>query len=89
MHVQITNYFAQERMGIFICTGVHNDAGIAPADAQEGDEIMLISGVSMPMIMRRHGQGFRVIGPAYIEQAMKGDIWKALEPSSLAGITLV
>ena len=42
---------------------------------QEGDSVVLIAGVGMPMILRKDGNSYRSIGPAYIDGMMNGEMW--------------
>jgi hypothetical protein len=57
----------------------------------EGDVIALISGVSMPMILRAHGEQFRAIGPVLLDdrEVMDGITWNGLPPESLKELVLI
>ncbi|TLD07119.1 hypothetical protein PgNI_11074 [Pyricularia grisea] len=65
--------------------GLH---GRAHYSCLEGDEVHLLPGVSFPMILRRQEDGFRVVAPAYIVGAMKGEFWPE-DKSGLETIVLV
>ncbi|KAK3387392.1 heterokaryon incompatibility protein-domain-containing protein [Podospora didyma] len=49
--------------------------GIASRKIQKGDEVFLIAGSALPMILRRRKTGYRIIGPAYIPGVMQGEMW--------------
>ncbi|PMD54423.1 uncharacterized protein K444DRAFT_618242 [Hyaloscypha bicolor E] len=40
-----------------------------------GDKIMLFAGLSLPMLMRKDGEKFRLIGRSYVLGFMKGEGW--------------
>jgi hypothetical protein len=49
--------------------------GKALPSAQEGDVVMLISGVDRPMIARKRGETYRLVSPAYVYGIMHGEKW--------------
>jgi hypothetical protein len=49
--------------------------GKALPSAQEGDVVMLISGVDYPMIARKTGETYRLVSPAYVHGIMYGEKW--------------
>jgi hypothetical protein len=49
--------------------------GKALRSAQEGDVVMLISGVDLPMIARKAGETYRLVSPAYVYGIMNGQKW--------------
>jgi hypothetical protein len=49
--------------------------GKALSSAQEGDVVMLISGVDHPMIARKTGGTYRLVSPAYVYGFMNGEKW--------------
>jgi hypothetical protein len=46
--------------------------GAGPLFTHAGDVVALISALGMPMILRRSGQSFRVVGEAFIDGMMMG-----------------
>jgi len=56
--------------------------GIAVSGTREGNVIALISGVSMPMILRKDVNAFRVSGPAFLPGMMDREVWKRLTTAS-------
>ncbi|KAK8080194.1 HET-domain-containing protein [Apiospora hydei] len=63
----------------------------AHLSCQVGDEVWLLAGSDVPVVLRRQGDGnarFRVVGPAYVDGAMYGKMW-ADDESMLETITLV
>jgi hypothetical protein len=49
--------------------------GTVPPNAQVGDYVFLVSGLSLPMIIRREGGVNTLIGPAYVHGIMDGERW--------------
>lgn len=67
-----------EEMALVRCAGKHSEAGIAPDDTMPGDVIALLSGVSLPMVLRPVNGGFEIVGPAFFRNVMSGDLWTAV-----------
>ncbi|PVH81297.1 HET-domain-containing protein [Cadophora sp. DSE1049] len=44
-------------------------------DIQAGDEVLLVAGVSRPLIARKVGETYRLIGQAYVHGVMDGEKW--------------
>lgn len=64
--------------------------GFAGAAAQAGDAVALVSGVSLPLVLRGCGQrGFRLIGPLFLPGVMDGELKDLLTPDTLGEIILV
>ncbi|KAI1389442.1 heterokaryon incompatibility protein-domain-containing protein [Hypoxylon trugodes] len=55
---------------------------------QEGDQVFLLAGSDVPIILRPHGHEFRVVAPAYVHGVMKGEAWPDDE-SQLRDLILV
>ncbi|PQE13896.1 Heterokaryon incompatibility protein [Rutstroemia sp. NJR-2017a BBW] len=51
-------------------------AGTCPRESQIGDLIALVSGISLPLVLREWDDGYRFIGLAEIDGIMKGELWK-------------
>jgi hypothetical protein len=83
-HVWMINFLVAEDMVLVRCS-TNSGFGVAPTGAQEGDVVTLISGVSMPMVLRKDQKGFRVVGPAFLPGMMDGEVWKQLDTSRHAG----
>ncbi|KAI9691972.1 MAG: hypothetical protein M1820_009650 [Bogoriella megaspora] len=62
--------------------------GIAPWSIQSGDEVMLFSGVRVPLIVRRPGQQYRLVAHAHVEGIMHGEAWSQ-DSSALSEICLI
>jgi len=60
--------------------------GTCPRWANSGDLIALIQGLKVPFILRKAGEQYRLVGPAYIEGIMHGKRWNGDESTV---ITLV
>lgn len=65
---------------LFVTEGI-GLLGSASAAVREGDGVFLLSGVDRPMVMRQcysgeKGKAWRLVGPAYVEGMMRGELWK-------------
>ena len=74
---------------IIRCSGQYEGFGITSRGAREGDMVALISGVSMPMVLREDNGSFKVIGPALIGGVMNGQLWTDEMAKSLETMVLV
>jgi Heterokaryon incompatibility protein (HET) len=87
-HVWITNFLMSEDM-VLVRYSENAGFGVAATATSEGDVITLISGVSMPMVLRPDKKRFRVVGPAFLPGMMDGEIWKKKFDESPNGGDLV
>lgn len=65
--------------------------GITTPRAEQGDLVALISGLSLPMVVRAKANGdgkFRVVGPAFFGGLMDGRVWDRSVENGLADIVL-
>ena len=62
--------------------------GIAPWSIRSGDEIMLFSGMRLPLVTRRCGQQYRLIAHAHVGGIMHGEAWPQ-DTSALGEVCLV
>ena len=60
--------------------------GTAPRSAKLGDLVVLIAGLDFPFIVRKNGESYSLIGPAFIHGVMKGERW---DDAQLEKIVLV
>ncbi|KAH6644410.1 heterokaryon incompatibility protein-domain-containing protein [Boeremia exigua] len=60
--------------------------GVGPRWAQPSDRIALIAGLQLPFILRKAGDKFNLVGPAYIHGIMQGERW---DGDSAEKITLI
>ncbi|VUC31508.1 unnamed protein product [Clonostachys rosea] len=77
---------AEKRMPLVACQGDLLTAfGVAANGVREGDAVALVSGVSLPVILREvPGQGrYQVIGPTFIPATLAGSVWEKLNADSL------
>ncbi|KAK3207209.1 hypothetical protein GRF29_103g218942 [Pseudopithomyces chartarum] len=54
--------------------------GLAPSSAREGDLVAVIYGAKVPLVLRRNGSAFEVVGESYVHGLMQGE---AIEKWSL------
>jgi hypothetical protein len=62
--------------------------GSAPGFVQAGDEVALFSGVKLPLLVRKSGDGYLLVAHSYVHRAMQGEFWSE-ERNDLQDITLV
>jgi hypothetical protein len=53
--------------------------GLAPEALQKGDEIAVIYGCNFPVVLRKYGEMYRVIGESYVDGIMDGELMEAKE----------
>jgi Heterokaryon incompatibility protein (HET) len=75
LHMELFNNTAKDNHILFSCSGQIASFGYTSKSALVGDSVALISGVSMPMILREHEGSYKVIGPAFVAIAMNGNVW--------------
>lgn len=56
-------------------TTMHGYMGAGLPGVKPGDEVILVGGVSRPLIARKMGDRYRLLGPAYIHGVMDGEKW--------------
>jgi len=61
--------------------------GIGPYPLEENDEIWLLAGSQVPLILRKHAAEYLLVGEAYVDGAMMGELWPTDE-SELKEVTL-
>jgi hypothetical protein len=62
--------------------------GVGPGSMRAGDTLVLISGLCVPMLLRKVGLGFEVVGLARVSGIMQGEAWPNDDPQ-LDRFTLV
>jgi hypothetical protein len=70
---------------IFVTSKGHFGAG--PISMEIGDQVALLSGLTMPLILREAAPHYEVVGEAYVHGAMQGELWPENE-SHLLQLTL-
>jgi hypothetical protein len=48
---------------------------MAVKGVQEGDKVVLVARLRLPMILAEEQDGWRVIGAAYLHGVMQGELW--------------
>lgn len=46
---------------------------LGPRTVEVGDEVVVLAGCSLPVVVRPHGSQFSVVGPAYVKGIMQGE----------------
>lgn len=64
--------------------------GLVPASTKGGDYISVMPGCNVPLILRREGECFRVLGECYVHGIMSGEVSKMVnqEEMEMTDITL-
>ena len=55
------------------------DIGLAPLTTKVEDVVCLLAGGQVPLVFRRKGEQYQVVGECYMYGSMDGEHWKALE----------
>ncbi|KAK6822884.1 hypothetical protein PG987_014429 [Apiospora arundinis] len=81
------------RMSLVRCSSqILSDFGYASNKTKEGDLVALISGVSLPMILREKNQRpghYEVVGPAFFGSVMEGEVWQRIDKDNLDELVLI
>jgi len=62
--------------------------GLAPLEAESGDLVFIIPGVSVPFVMRAENSGFRLVGECYVQNVMDGEVIEGLDTSQMEEIII-
>ncbi|KAI0873609.1 heterokaryon incompatibility protein-domain-containing protein [Hypoxylon argillaceum] len=57
-----------------LCTTTDGLVGLAPPDSVPGDRLALLQGGRVPVALRQDGDGYRLVGEAYVHGAMYGEM---------------
>jgi hypothetical protein len=68
-----TAYLCSLRTRLFVTSTGYIGKGLK--EVQESDFVVLISGVSKPLIVRKEGLHYRLKGPCHVEGIMNGEKW--------------
>ncbi|KAK3985339.1 heterokaryon incompatibility protein-domain-containing protein [Cladorrhinum sp. PSN332] len=49
--------------------------GLAPPAARVGDLVSLVKGAKVPLVIRKDGEGWELVGESYVHGAMEGEVW--------------
>jgi hypothetical protein len=60
--------------------------GLVPVNAQMGDAIMVLYGLSVPVVLRKLESSYWLVGECYIHDAMDGVIFKKFRPSDYPNV---
>ncbi len=91
-HVAMCNNIANKKRNFFLASGplLSQTCGNGPSGAQVGDDLALIAGVSLPLILRQQGAKHRLVGFAEIESddVMRGYLWRRIMNDRLAEFSI-
>ncbi|KAM3073427.1 hypothetical protein ACMFMG_004677 [Clarireedia jacksonii] len=64
--------------------------GLAPAASKAGDVVAVVPGCDVPLVLRKEGERFRVLGEGYVHGIMSGELQEMLEKGTrkMVDITL-
>ena len=63
--------------------------GVVQSAAQEGDQVFVLSKVRYPMVLRPHGNDYRLVGACYIHGVMYGEASVDVKDEDLEELILV
>ena len=93
LDVALENLAALIDEGLRLMTTDEDHIGWAHPDSQLGDELYLLTGCSMPAILRPIQFGnktmYKMIGHAYVDGVMNGEVWSKLDKSDMEDIWLI
>ncbi|KAH7327450.1 hypothetical protein BKA65DRAFT_510616, partial [Rhexocercosporidium sp. MPI-PUGE-AT-0058] len=69
---------------LFVCASIHRIRffttengymGMGMPEIETGDQVLLVAGLPRPLIGRKVGERYQLIGPAYLHGIMDGEKW--------------
>jgi hypothetical protein len=75
----IHHAFLQRSDGNALFNTISGRLGMTIRGIQEGDKVVLVAGLRLPMILAEEQDGWRVIGVAYLHGVMQGELWTEKE----------
>jgi hypothetical protein len=74
--MNLTNYLAQESRKWFRCDGPegYSGVGFSCEHMQQGDCLVLIAGVSLPMVIWKQENRLKIISLAFLGGAINGEL---------------
>lgn len=57
--------------------------GLSPASAQAGDVVAVLVGCSVPILLRKTGEAWTVVGECYMHGVMYGEVWERVAEGAL------
>ncbi|KAI1868750.1 hypothetical protein JX265_006729 [Neoarthrinium moseri] len=93
-HQRLSSILSREEMVLASCSATgyasgYSGIGIAPRTSRGGDVVALISGMSMPVVLRQGQGGYEFVGPIFLPGTMEGEVWKNIDEDNLDEIVLV
>ena len=71
----IHHSFLERSDGNALFSTISGRLGMAVKGVQEGDKVVLVARLRLPMILAEEQDGWRVIGAAYLHGVMQGELW--------------
>jgi hypothetical protein len=75
IQIRFVNDLVQSKRTIVLTGEGRSTIGTAADDVQVGDEVVLVAGVSIPLIMRRRRFQSRIISVTLLARVMRGNCW--------------
>jgi hypothetical protein len=88
-HQDLTKSMLEHKRVLIKCNGRYSGVGISCQCIRTGDIVTLISGVSMPMILRTQASGLKVMNPALLSGVMNGELWNGIKSEQLEQLILI
>lgn len=75
--ISLCNLLAGSGRTLFGISGNGMTASIGTCSDQvkDGDDLVLVSGVSIPLVMRQEGDSYRIITLALVDEEWQGGLW--------------
>jgi hypothetical protein len=82
---------ASKHMRLMCLSDASFGIGWAAPGARLQDEVFLIPGCSMPIILRQHGTNrrYKLMGDSIVIPAMKNEIWKKIKQADVVKIEII
>lgn len=71
-----------DRQATSLFLTVDGRLGIGPRSVETGDMIVIVRGCRVPLALRQHASGYKLVGPVYVSEIMQGE---ALRPNEGGG----
>jgi hypothetical protein len=79
-------------MGRLLFVTERGDLGMGPTVLEAGDEVWILPGADVPLILRRSassGEEYRLVGEAYVHGIMQGEAVAGVQEKDLKKVILV
>lgn len=75
VHSVMVSFLTRNNLALVRSSTPEIGFGVAGNLARRGDNVALISGVSLPLLLRKDGDGYKVISPVFLPRVMDRNLW--------------